>query len=301
MTTQGGEIMKYDILPEFRILGSLQVPLVKPFLKIANACMPYIQHGKKMYPGKLKRKQVQFSTFKSDLISPAAGEVDSAILYCHGGAFVIKAAAYHKELVQEYSLLTNSAVLMPDYSMAYDHPFPQPVEEILSAYRYILKKYPDKKIVVAGDSAGASLAASVVMLAHEKGMRIPDGLMLVYPVLDSRMCTESMKNYYNTPVWNNRLNKKMWSFYLQNGNIRPDLTSPITADSLAYFPKTYIEVTQYDCLHDEGKEFAERLKDEGIEAEINETEHTMHGYDGAMNSDYVKEQVKKRIAFLNSI
>ncbi len=293
--------MKYAILPEFKIYSVIHMPMQKTFLKIANNFMPYVQPGKKMYPGKLARKTIHFSRFTSDFITPKGTVTDSVMLYCHGGAFAIKAAQYHKDLVQEYAIKANLSVLMPDYDLAPFHPFPTPLTECFEAYKYLLKYFPSKKIIVAGDSAGGSLAASVILLAKKRGIRTPDGLMLVYPVLDPEMKTKSMKMYTDTPVWNSILNEKMWSFYTNDKTRKMALLSPLKVKDLSYFPKTYVETTQYDCLHDEGVAFANRLKESDIPITLNETKNTMHGYDIAEGSTYVKVQVEKRIEFLNSI
>ena len=73
-------------------------------------------------------------------------------------------------------------------------------------------------IAVAGDSAGGNLAAGVSLYARDhKGPKI-EKVMLIYPVLDHTMSTVSMRDYYDTPMWNSNLNKDMWKLYLKNGD-----------------------------------------------------------------------------------
>lgn len=150
------------------------------------------------------------------------------------------------------------------------------------------------RIAVGGDSAGGYLAAEVALQAQRQGVRKPCFAMLVYPVLDSRMNTASMKAFIDTPMWNARLNKKMWDY------CRSPALSPSEEADVSGFPPAYIETAQFDCLHDEGAIFVARLKEQGVEVEYNSTAATMHGFDIAKNSPVTKEAIKRRIAALNA-
>ncbi len=294
--------MKYDLLPEFKKYALIRPPMKYPvLLKAANALMPFIQSGRDLYPEELAHKKVRFSKCTADLYLPDGSKPESVMLYCHGGGFVMRAAAYHKNQAQQYAKKANCAVLFPDYRLAPDYTFPAQVADCFNAYQWLLKQFSPRKIIVGGDSAGGALAAAVLILAKKKNLRLPDGLMLVYPVLDSRIETESMRKYTDTPMWNSRLNWEMWQYYVGKEKRHHPLASPMEARCLDYFPPTYIETAQFDCLHDEGIAFAKRLKREGVKVELNETQHTMHGYDIAEHSDYVKKQVARRIQFLKSL
>lgn len=63
---------------------------------------------------------------------------------------------------------------------------------------------------MGGDSAGGNLAIAVTLMAKRRGLPLPNAELLIYPVTDRRMETESMKKYTDTPMWNTRLNAKMW-------------------------------------------------------------------------------------------
>ncbi len=292
--------MKYDILPELKKYSGIHLPMNPAVLKMANAMMPVVQRGRSVYQGELKREQMDLPYCTADLISPTRQAPHCAMLYCHGGGFVMQAAAYHKNLVQRYAAEANCAVMFPDYRLAPEHRFPAQIEDCWHAYQRMLAAFPDAKILIGGDSAGACLAAALVILAHRLKARMPDGLMLVYPVLDSRLVTESMKRYTDTPLWDSRSNEKMWSFYVDSKHRQSPLVSPMAAGDLRYFPPVYLETARYDCLHDEGILFADRLEQQGIDVMMNETQGTFHGYDIAEDTAYVQEQVIKRLTFLKT-
>lgn len=101
--------------------------------------------------------------------------------------------------------------------------------------------------------------------------------------------TKSMSKYKDTPLWNAKLNKKMWKIYLKGNALKP----PIEMD-LSFMPKTYIETAEFDCLHDEAVDFHNKIEN----SLLNETKQTIHGYDFFKKSEITKDALEKRISFL---
>ncbi len=289
--------VKYDLLPEFQKYSWIRLPTQPWLLRAANTLMPVIQRGRKL-DSRLRFEKVQIGDCTADLIQPRGGNTDNLLVYYHGGAFLIKAAAYHKNLAQTYALKANCAVLFVDYRLAPKYKFPIPVMDCFAAYSWALEHLPFKKLVIGGNSAGADLAMSVMLLAREKGLRMPDGQMLIYPGSASRPDTESMQKFTDTPMWNSVLNAKALALYADEKDRRDPLLMPLLAENFDRFPTAYVETTEFDCLHDAGIEIAQRYRKNGIAVTLNETQHTMHGYDIAEKSPYVQEQVDRRIRFL---
>ncbi len=287
---------KYDLLPEFQKYSWIRLPTQKWMLRAANALMPVIQHGRKL-DSRLQSEKVQIGECTADLIQPMGG-ADALLIYYHGGAFLIKAAAYHKNLAQTYALNANCAVLFVDYRLAPKFKFPIPVMDCFVAYSWALEHPSFRKLVIGGDSAGADLTMSVMLLAREKGLRMPDGQMLIYPGAASSPNTESMQKFTDTPMWNSVLNAKALALYADEEDHSNPLFMPLLSENFDGFPTAYVETTELDCLHDAGIQIAQRYRNGGIDVTLNETLHTMHGYDIAENSPYVQEQVGKRICFL---
>lgn len=100
-----------------------------------------------------------------------------------------------------------------------------------------------EKIIIAGDSAGGNLALAVTLMARDRGLRMPDAELLIYPATDRRMITGSMKKYVDTPLWNANLTKIMWKEYL--GDQQPErieYASPIEAESFEGFPRYILKL-----------------------------------------------------------
>lgn len=290
--------MKYPIRNEFKKYSVIHLPVKPSVLKIANAMMPIVQKGKRLDEN-LKKQKIELPHCTAELIAPMGTKNPPLLVYYHGGAFLMKAAAYHKNLMQTYAKDARCAVLFVDYRLAPKYKFPTSVDDCFDAYKWALRQ-GYSKIMVGGDSAGANLALAAVQMAYKANMPLPRATLLIYPVCDTRMQTESAKNYTDTPLWNGMLTPKALALYANEANWHDPLMSPAEADDLSFMPPTYIETAEFDCLHDEGINFAERLKSEGVSVTLNETIGTIHGYDIAEQSEYVKEQIQKRIMFLKN-
>lgn len=243
--------------------------------------------------------------FKVERFEPAnATQRLPCLLYLHGGAFSYKAAAYHKKLACLYAIGTNCRVYFPDYHLTPRYPYPAAYEDVLALYKYILKHaealgIDRKKIGLAGDSAGAALAALLCNNHEREALEPPCLQMLVYPATDASMQTDSMQKFRDTPLWNAQNNRRMWSYYCKG--LAPEeifRASPLHSRLPRFLPDTYIETAEYDCLHDEGILYGQRLREAGAKVTLNETKGTFHGYDSALYTQIAVRNIRKRIAFL---
>ncbi len=291
--------MKYPLRPELKKYAWIRLPTNLHLLRLANAMMPIIQHGRKL-DDRLTRRTIKLPHCAAELLAPRDVLQPPLLIYAHGGAFLMEAAAYHRNLAQTYARSANCAVLLAQYRLAPAHPFPAGMEDCLDAYQWALGQGCYPRIVIGGDSAGANLCLAVTQEAHRLGMPLPCAQLLIYPVADARMNTESMRRFTDTPLWNSLLNRRMFALYARPEQWHDPLVSPLEADDLSFMPPTYVETCEFDCLRDEGIALAQRLTEAGVGVTLNETRGTMHGYDIAENSPYVMEQVEKRIRFLRA-
>ena len=94
----------------------------------------------------------------------------------------------------------------------------------------------------------------------------------------------------------------MWKAYLGSSSVT-DIShaSVMEAVRLDFFPETYVEVAEFDCLHDEGAGFAERLRREGVAFELHEEKGCCHGYEMALHSSIMRNAMERRIRYLTRI
>lgn len=302
--------MKYKLNEELRYLEKLKMPAN---VKLLPAMNMLIRNFKCKSDENVTVKEYRIPGYEGEEISILSiepkniEEVLPCLVFFHGGGFMLKASFAHYELAKEYSAKLQCKVICVDYRLAPEYPFPTPVEDCFETYKWVLNNANElnidrNKIMIAGDSAGGNLAAAVTLMARDRNIQIPGGAMLIYPVTDRKMASASMKKYSDAPVWDLKLSKMMWNAYLGKQNHEHiEYASLLEADSFKNFPKTYIEVAEFDCLHDEGVLLYERLKQEGIEAELHEVIGACHGFETLAESNITRECVKRRIEWLQEI
>lgn len=291
---------KYPIAKDFHLLNYYKIPmnnLTLPVMKIGSGIF-----NKKNKPMEnLSISEITITTsdnyqLKAILYKPLSENLLPCILYFHGGGFVTKAISLHYELAKRYAKEVNAVVILIDYRLSPKYKYPTSENDCFDAYKWILNnqtklKIDINKIALAGDSAGGSLCLTTLKNIIDNNLKLPIMQMLIYPVIDNKENRKSMKIYQDTPVWNAINNHKMWKYHLDNQPF-PD---PFNKK---YLIKTYIEIAQFDCLKDEGKDYYNFLIKNNIESTLNETIGTIHGYDFILRSEITKTSINKRINFL---
>ncbi|KPI92481.1 Hormone-sensitive lipase [Papilio xuthus] len=117
-------------------------------------------------------------------LPPAEG----VLFHCHGGGFVAQSSKSHETYLREWAAKLNVPILSVDYSLAPQAPFPRALEEVFYAYCWMVNNFKEigttgKRIVFAGDSAGANLIAGCTLKILSAGLRPPDGLFMAYAPL----------------------------------------------------------------------------------------------------------------------
>ena len=293
----------YPIHDDFRAACRITAPLGRGVLGIGNAFLATIPKGmrsdRELMIDKIKiTSTADGEEFGVWVVTPKGGTSPyPAMLALHGGGFVFKGAPYHYDLAKEYARRTGSVVVMVDYRTAHNNPYGTTLQDCVDAWRWMISESQNLGIDIAraavvGDSAGGFLAIKTVLESDIS----PSKLMLIYPVVDCSMRTESMALFSDTPVWNSELNAKMWEYYLQGATEESLLD--LAENELQKMPATYIETAEFDCLRDEGNTFATLLQRAGVATHLIETKGTMHGFDMAQRSGITERQIAERCKWL---
>ncbi len=295
---------KYDIDPELAGIAKIKMPDNPALLPLMNRIIGFSKCRSDAAVAVTRHKTPGHGGAVLDtlVIEPVhhAGKLPCMVLY-HGGGFVLKASFAHHNMAKLYASSLPCKVVYTDYRLAPEHPFPVPAEDCYRTYEWALEQAGGAPVIIAGDSAGGALALAVTLMARDRGLRIPDAELLIYPVTDRRMTTDSMQKYVDAPVFDAKLTKMMWDAYLGNGQPESiEYASPLEAASFAQFPPTYIEVAQFDALRDEGVLLCQKLKEQGIPAECYEVKGACHGFETAIKSDLLKTCVERRLDWLKS-
>lgn len=222
------------------------------------------------------------------------------LVYYHGGGFCVRDASYIHRYAAQYAQEAQCAVVFVHYRTADIAPFPAPLEDCYAALRWVWDnaaslRLDRARIAVGGDSAGGALAAACALRARDEGGPRLCFQLLVYPVTDCRMETDSMRKFTDSPMWNAALNRRMWEMYLRDGDHgMPQYAAPMLASDFSGLPPAYVEVEEFDCLHDEGAAYAGALEKAGVAVQLEDVAGTFHGFDFFEGKEISKEMMKKR-------
>lgn len=303
--------MKYNINKEFFPFSKVAPPIRSPKLAgFLGSLMPvprWIFHDKEIAVKREKIPGYNGDEIEIFIFSPKEiTEPSPCLIYYHGGGFFFDGAGYHYKISKKYALSIPCKLIFVKYRLAPKHPFPTAPQDCFAAYKWAIRNaqtlgIDTTRIAVGGDSAGGNLAAVISQMARDREEILPVCQMLIYPVTDRRMTSESSRLMTDAPMWNSTLSKMMWRGYLQ-GYEGEDIAyaSPAEAKDFSSLPTAYIETAEFDSLRDEGIAYAKSLADAGVEVTLNETKGTMHGYDIVEKSPTTISYVAKRIEFLQS-
>jgi len=206
-----------------------------------------------------------------------ADEQLPALVYFHGGGWVIGDLDTHDVLCRQLANGARCAVYSVDYRLAPEHPFPAAVDDCLAAVKFVAGRH--KLVAVGGDSAGGNLATVVALHARDHGGPEIAYQLLVYPATDQRAQHPSIQRNGEGYLLTK---KSMDYFQAQYLPRKADLldwrASPLLAKSLAGLPPAYVITAGYDPLLDEGREYAERMAKEGVQVAYREYSDMVHGF-----------------------
>ena len=300
---------KYPISKEFFPFSLFSPPISEKFLKIAvpNMKVPkFIYKDKEIETVRYEVKSFDNEAVEVFLFSPRALEENApCLIYIHGGGFVLPAAGYHYKNAMTYAKRVGCRVLFVNYRLAPQNRHPVFFEDCYSVLCWAFDNsealYIDKgRIGIGGDSAGSTLSAGVCMMARDRSHPVSFRFqMLPYPFLDSRNNSEACKKYTDTPMWNSSLSAKIEPMLGADKSSKDYVyLSPVEADSFTGLPPAYIETAEFDCLHDDGILYAEKLRSAGIDVTLNETKGTIHGFDIMQKAPTTKSALEERIRFM---
>ena len=184
---------------------------------------------------------------------------DAAILYFHGGGYVIGSLDSHRHMVSEAGRAANCVALALDYRLAPEHPFPAPVEDAVSAYRYLLAHgFKPERVALAGDSAGGGLVVAAMVAIREADLPQPGCGWALSPWIDMEAIGESMESKAAAdPSVQKPGILDMARLYLGGADPRSPLAAPLYADFTGLAP-LLIQVGAAETLLDDAIRLAQK-------------------------------------------
>jgi len=207
-------------------------------------------------------------------------EGGAAMLWLHGGGYVIGSAAQDDALCRQFADRLGIPVFAPEYRLAPQHPYPAALEDCYAALQWLsrLDGVDPGRIVIAGNSAGGGLIAALALLARDRGEIAPLFQLLVYPMLDDRSSHRpELADHPRHRLWTAQTNRLAWEAYL--GGADPRCAVPARQLNLARLAPAWIGVGTFDPLHDENVDYARRLKAADVPCAMEVVAGAFHGFD----------------------
>ncbi len=213
----------------------------------------------------------------AEWVTAAGTEAVCTVLYLHGGGYVIGSPATHRGLAERLSKAASTRVLVIDYRLAPEHPFPAPVEDATTAYRWLLASGTEaSRIAVAGDSAGGGLTAATLVALRDAGDAMPGAGICLSPWADMEDIGASMtERAALDPMVQKEGLLGMASLYLQGADPRSPLAAPLYAD-LQGLPPLLIQVGTSETLYDDATRLADRAKAAGVDVTLEPWDEMIH-------------------------
>lgn len=215
---------------------------------------------------------------------PSGAIAGSAILYLHGGWFVLGSASGYRNFVGHIAAQTRTATFIPDYRLAPEHPLPAGIDDARAAYIGLVEA-GWRRIGIAGDSAGGALAIELLAsLARRHGPISPAAGILLSPVTDLTLSGGTWVSRDDADVlFTKRQVAEVVSLYLAGADAASGAASPINLD-LHGLPPLRLHVGDDEMLLDDSRRFAQRAAAAGVDVRLDVWEGMLHVFPSALDT-----------------
>jgi acetyl esterase/lipase len=207
----------------------------------------------------------------------AAGD-DTTLLYLHGGAYLFGSVDEYLDLVARVARAARVRAVALEYRLAPEHPFPAALEDAVAAYRALLASgVAPEKLVVAGDSAGGGLTASLLVALRDAGAALPARAVLIGPWVDMAARGGSLASNEPYDVFAPEMIVRWSREVLAGADPTDPRASPARAD-LRGLPPMLVQVGGVEMLHDQVVAFAAEARAAGVEVTLRVWDECIHDW-----------------------
>lgn len=217
-----------------------------------------------------KRVAVDAGGVPAEWFTPSGVREDQALLYLHGGGYVMGSVETHRSLIDDIASATGCRALALNYRLAPEHPFPAPVEDATAGYRWLLAQgVAAENIVIAGDSAGGGLTAATLLALRDAGDPLPAGAALLSPWVDLEGTGASCETRAEQDPMIHPIGLRgMGRLYVgENGNLRDPLASPLLAPQHG-LPPMLVQAGDWEVLRDDATRLTHEIHAAGGEVTL---------------------------------
>ena len=231
-------------------------------------------HFDRPIPDGMVTKDTEIDGVRLRRYRPARIATDKVLYYIHGGGFVVGSLSSHHAICAELSEHAHAELVSVDYRLAPEHRWPSAHEDCLRIFRSLIDEH--REVILIGDSAGGNLAAGLALRARDEGLQGIVGQVLIYPALGGDLQSGSYDEMASAPG----LTTADVAYYRSVLGAPDDnpVAHPLKATSFKGLPPTFISTAFWDPLRDDGRRYAARLAEAGVETWYREEPQMVHAW-----------------------
>ena len=213
----------------------------------------------------------------AEWVMAPGGDPGRAVLYLHGGGYAIGSINTHRRLAYDLSAASGTRVLVIDYRLAPEHPFPAAVDDAAAAWRWLLEQgLAPNRLAVAGDSAGGGLAIATLVNLRDRKLGLPACAVAISPWVDLEGVGDSITaRAAQDPMVQKPGLSWMAEMYLAGKDAKAPLAAPLHAE-LAGLPPVLVQVGTAETLLDDATRIAEKLHAAGVDVRLSVWPNMVH-------------------------
>lgn len=251
-------------------------------------------------PDNITVEDVVANGVPSRVFTPTTKGPHAGVIYGHGGGWVLGGPDTHDDMCAEMASAANCVVVLMDYRLAPEHPYPAQLEDSLKVWRWMREQQSidPNRIIAAGDSAGGQMSVALAMILRDLGLPQVNAMVLIYPVLGANVETPSyIRNANAASLTRAEMIHYLTAFLGPEGAPAwsDEKALPLLAQNVEGLPPAFITVAGHDPLHDDGAMFHQRLLSAGVASQLREEPALGHSYMRARNHSPVAMQAFEAI------
>ncbi|MGD9662359.1 MAG: alpha/beta hydrolase [Porticoccaceae bacterium] len=249
-------------------LGS---PIEEYRAKFDNLCMSF------EVPADTSVEELNANGVPAFKVTAAGVAAKNILIHFHSGGYVMGSAKGYLEFASRLSAIADAPVVVPDYRLAPENPYPAPLEDGLAVYHWLLDQYAPGNILISGDSAGGGLTLALLMSARDQGIPLPAAAVVISPLTDLAAEGASYQENKDTdPLIDRDLAVGMGVVYIGDRDPKQTpLASPLYGDHKG-LPPLFFLVSASEVLRDDSIRVVDSILASGGEAELVQFEGMVH-------------------------
>lgn len=221
-------------------------------------------------PGVTLRK-VKVGDVPCEWVLAPGADPETRLLYLHGGGWVSGSGGNYLPLAADISLAAKCVVLLPDYRLAPEHPFPAGLNDCVAAHDWLVANgpagaKPAKATFIAGDSAGGNLTLATLLALRDRKRPMPAGGIAISAATDFTLTSESLKSVHD-PIISARTMPEFRQRYLGRTDPHNPLASPVFGNYRG-IPPLLIQAGEHEMLRDDSIRVAKKARADGIDVKL---------------------------------